>query len=181
MDYSLLFPLIVILVLLKISEMHIQNNKLCYKKNSKFEGYKEDIDNIELSSDDDAYIPDFKPVHIDFENHGASSEFDPEIQLNEFLNDKNAKNATLDTAYGVDPPKYGHTDKDDLLYLYDSLQGPVDQGMATVMSAISKRSKESLTNQNRKTKYTFEKYFVDELEDHENARWWDNNELDVNM
>ena len=53
--------------------------------------------------------------------------------------------------------------------------------MANVMSAISKRSKESLTNQNRKTKNTFSKYFHDELEDHENSRWWDNDELDIAM
>lgn len=69
----------------------------------------------------------------------------------------------------------------DITYLYDSLSSPVDRGMANVMSAISKRSKNSLTNASRLTKNSIHKYFGDELEQNENAEWWDNNEYEMNL
>ena len=69
----------------------------------------------------------------------------------------------------------------DITYLYDSLSSPVDRGMANVMSAVSKRSKNSLTNASRLTKNSIHKYFGDELEQNENAEWWDNNEYEMNL
>ena len=53
--------------------------------------------------------------------------------------------------------------------------------MANVMSAVSKRSKESLTNSTRLTKYSISKYIGDELEQNENAEWWNNNEYEMNL
>ena len=69
----------------------------------------------------------------------------------------------------------------DITYLYDSLSSPVDRGMANVMSAVSKRSKNSLTNASRLTKNSIHKYFGDELEQNENAEWWYNNEYEINL
>jgi len=157
MNFNLLFPLTVILIILKVIELQIQNN----------EGYKTDRDNSQLSSSDDAYKPNFVPLIIDHEKHGASSDLDPEI----FLSDNNR---TINSIYGVDPPKSGQSSKSDLLYTYDKLSGPIDLGMANVMSAISKRSKESMINRSRMTKNTWSKYFVDEMNEHENRVWWDN-------
>ena len=170
----LIFPLVVILVLLKIAELNKQSEKTRGKSYKKYinEGFKTDKDNSELSSSDNAYKPNFTPVHIDHEKYGASSEIDPEIALSK-------DNILINNIYGVDPPQSGQSDKDDILYIYDKLSGSVDLGMANVMSAVSKRSKESQTNKNRTTRNTWNKYFTDELNDHENRVWWDNSELDM--
>ena len=54
--------------------------------------------------------------------------------------------------------------------------------MTNVMSAVSKRSKESLTNSTRLTKYSISKYIGDELEQNENKDWWDiNDELEMKI
>ena len=79
----LIFPLVVILVLLKIAELNKQSEKTRSKSYKKYinEGFKTDKDNSELSSSDNAYKPNFTPVQIDHENYGSSSEIDPEVAL----------------------------------------------------------------------------------------------------
>ena len=190
MDLTLIFSIIVVLALLKVSELHYLSKRMC--KNSdqteKFsdsagliESFETDRVNTHLTSSDDVYKPDFMPVQIDEEKYGAGSDLDPEVCL------FNNKRSELNKIYGV-YPKSKHSDgsekfsrKEDVLYLYDQLSGPVDQGMANVMSAVSKRSKESLTNRARVTKNTYAKYFQDEFDGHENSRWWDNDELEIAM
>ena len=197
MNLPILFSVTVILVLLKVIQLNhlakegnannqssdhfsssmkkvstnLQNNTM----DENIEYYKEDRDNIQLTSSDDAYKPDFKPIQIDTETQGSGSDLDPEVCVYEQGRKK------VNEIYGVSPYRSGHTDKDDLLYLYDKLSGPVDLGMANVMSATSKKSKQALTNRSRMTRNTFADYFRDELDGHENRRWWDNDELEIAM
>lgn len=83
----------------------------------------------------------------------------------------------IDAVYGVPPPVRG-TDPDDVLWIYNQIQGSVDDSMANVMSYTSKLNKQSQTNRSRMTKRTFGKYFVNELQEQENRHgWWDNDDL----
>jgi len=85
----------------------------------------------------------------------------------------------VDAVYGVPPPIRG-TDPDDLLHVYDQIQGSIDDSMANVMSYTSKLNKQAQTNRSRMTKRTFEKYFSEELQSQSLRRgWWDNAEYDM--
>lgn len=169
MELSLLFSVIVVLALLKVSELHYLSKKMC-----RVEPFKTDRSNIVLTSSDDAYKPDFVPIQIDVDKQ-EGSDLDPDVCL------YNGGRSEVNKMYGSSDSDPKYSNKDDILYLYDQLSGPVDLGMANVMSAISKRSKESLTNRSRATVNTYSKYFKDEFDGHENSRWWDNDELEIAM
>lgn len=158
------------------------------------EYFKTDRDNTYLTSDPENIlektdsVPYEYSIHPDYRQENIEKKID-DINMNKSINPNYNPEMCLwqsgrnivNNLYGADFPVRG-TDKDDILQLYDTKSTTVDQGMATVLSAVSKRSKEAATNASRMTRNTFQKYFTEELNEQANRRWWDNDaELEFRM
>ena len=119
--------------------------------------------------------------YVEAKRFGVNEASNPAMPMNpEICVTPGGRNA-VNYAYGVPMPKRG-TDIQDVIHLYDQMQGSVDDGMATVMSQTGRLAKDSFTNRSRMTKRAFSKYFQEELNETANKNgWWDNTEYDMLM
>ena len=150
--------------------------------------------NTKLTSNDDSIISESNLMHDPLNPKLLSAKY-PSIEEKEerkfdinnpkLLNMPNdvclkqkGRNA-VDEVYG-NPPKHRGTNIEDVIHMYDRMQGSVDLEMANVMSATSKLAKNSFTNRSRFNKRAFSKYFVEELNFTANkGGWWDNSEYSM--
>ena len=65
--------------------------------------------------------------------------------------------------------------------IQDNLGSPFDNKMTAKLKSSANHNKTAIVNRSRFTKKTLEKYFKNELKDHENRRWWDDDKLDSFM
>lgn len=128
-----------------------------------------------IQTNDEKIVYSSDPFAINQTINQQTKKVDPMICL------YNGQNM-VSNMYGVNnnssPP---HTTKKDILEMFDQMQGPVDLAMANKMAATSKHAKQSFINRSRFTRRAFDKYFVEELEESSNRRWWDDDELDMEM
>jgi hypothetical protein len=80
--------------------------------------------------------------------------------------------------------KYDYTKEIDSLFDEDGSATEPSDGddrLREKMMDISKRAKESMFHRARFTSDNFRKYFTEELDEHADRRWWDNDSLDEFM
>ncbi len=184
----LLFSVAVLMVMINIAE----DRK---KSSGETESFLTDnVINTRLTSPNDSIISETdlrsgiksypqtpSQEYVEGKKLGVDESGKPDMPINpEICLDIQGRDA-VNAAYGVPIPVRG-TDKDDVIHLYDEMQGSIDDSMANVMSATSKLAKDSFTNRSRFNKRAFSKYLVEELNFHENRYgWWNDDTLEMSM